>query len=55
MAGQLFAAWRAGVGTQRLDTDDQAPSIALPSDLLEFLGRGAFDLEAISCHAVSGP
>jgi hypothetical protein len=55
MAGQPFAAWRARVGAQRLDTGDQAPPIALPSDPLKFLGRGAFDLEAISFHAASGP
>ena len=55
MTGQFLATWRAGIDAQGLDTGNDTPSIVVLSDLFEFPCSGAFDLDAISCHAASTP
>jgi hypothetical protein len=55
MAGQFLATWRPRLGTQRLDTGDDTPSLLLSRNPLEFFRSRPFDPDAISCHAASGP
>ena len=55
IARQFLASRRARVTVQSLDARDNALTILLLSNSLEFFRSGVLDKDPIFCHAVSAP